>query len=69
MNKGRPPLMQKWTNGSNKAGKLTKQFDKKPHHFLDIFVQGGVQMVCEQSTNPWNAFMSKKAGEVNGKSY
>ena len=50
-----------------KAGELAERFNKKPRYFLDIFFQGGARMVRERSTNPWNAFMSKKAGEVNGK--
>jgi len=52
-----------------KAGELAERFNKKPRYFLDIFFQGGARMVHESSTNPWNAFMSKKAGEVNGKWY
>jgi hypothetical protein len=52
-----------------KAGELAERFNKKPHYFLDIFFQGGARMVHECSINPWNAFMSKKVGEVNDKSY
>lgn len=49
-----------------KANELGERFNKKPCYFLELFFQGGAHLVNARGTNAWNAFMSKKADEVNG---
>lgn len=49
-----------------KVDELSARFNKKPRYFHDMFFHGGAHLVRERKTNPWNAFMSKKADEVNG---
>jgi hypothetical protein len=49
-----------------KAEAMAKKYNKKPRYFLDIFFQGGAHLVHERGTTSWNAFLSKKADEVNG---
>jgi len=59
--------VDKWFSSTMaKAEELAERFGKKPCYFLDIFFHGGARLVHERSTNPWNAFVSKKADEVNG---
>jgi hypothetical protein len=49
-----------------KANDLAQHFDKKPCYFLDIFFQGGAQMVNHHSkVNAHNAFKSMKAQELH----
>ena len=49
-----------------KANDLAQRFNKKPRYFLDIFFQGGAQMVNHHSkVNAHNAFKSLKAQELN----
>jgi hypothetical protein len=49
-----------------KADDLAERFNKKPRYFLDIFFQGGAQMVNHHSkVNAFNVFKSTKAQELN----
>ena len=49
-----------------KADELAERFHKKPQYFMDFFFQGGAHMVTHQEKiNPYNAFMSLKAQEIN----
>jgi hypothetical protein len=48
-----------------KAEELAEKYHKKPRYFLDMFFHGGARLVHERSTNAWNAFLSKKAEELN----
>lgn len=58
--------VEQWVgNTTAKANELAERFNKKPRYFLDLFFNGGVKLVRSRATNPWNAFMSKKADEVN----
>ncbi|KAF8874789.1 hypothetical protein BD779DRAFT_1423976, partial [Infundibulicybe gibba] len=50
----------------SRADDLAQRFNKKPQHFLDLFFQGGAHMINHRSkTNPFNAFKSAKAKEIN----
>jgi hypothetical protein len=52
-----------------KVEELAEKYHKKPRYFLDLFFHGGARLVNERGTTAWNAFLSKKADEVNrGKS-
>ena|ERR1700683_5465338 len=58
--------VDKWFSSTMaKAEELAERFSKKPCYFLDLFFHGSACLVHENSTNPWNAFMSKKADEAN----
>jgi hypothetical protein len=48
-----------------KAEELAERFNKKPRYFLDLFFHGGAHLVRERGTTAWNAFVSKKADELN----
>jgi hypothetical protein len=48
------------------ADELAQRFEKKPRYFLDLFFHGGARMVYKRKkANPWSAFLSLKAKEVN----
>jgi hypothetical protein len=49
-----------------KANDLSKQFNKKPRYFLDIFFQGGTKMANHHhKINMYSAFKSLKAADLN----
>ncbi|KAF8240562.1 hypothetical protein L208DRAFT_1528165 [Tricholoma matsutake] len=53
-----------YTYTITKADEMGKWFDKKPHHFLDIFFQGSARIVNHHNNmNAYNAFKSLKATE------
>ncbi|KAJ6481140.1 hypothetical protein C8R45DRAFT_1100697 [Mycena sanguinolenta] len=52
----------------NKALELAERFQKKERYFLDIFYQAGARMVnAQEKTNPYNAFKSEKAAQLQGR--
>jgi hypothetical protein len=48
-----------------KIEELAEKYCKKPRYFQDLFFQGGARLVHQRPTSAWNAFVSKKADEVN----
>ncbi|KAJ6447919.1 hypothetical protein C8R45DRAFT_1115608 [Mycena sanguinolenta] len=52
----------------NKALELAERFQKKERYFLNIFYQAGARMVnVQEKTNPYNAFKSEKAAQLQGR--
>jgi hypothetical protein len=63
--------VQSWFSATiAQADELAEKFGKKPRYFLDLFFHGGAHMIQKRKkVNPWNAFTSMKAKEVNSGKY
>ncbi|KAJ7859083.1 hypothetical protein B0H14DRAFT_3446923 [Mycena olivaceomarginata] len=63
-----PKIAEVHTYLRNKALELAERFKKKERYFLDIFYQAGARMVnAQEVTNPYNAFKSEKAAQLQGR--
>ncbi|KAJ7690882.1 hypothetical protein B0H17DRAFT_1134149 [Mycena rosella] len=58
--------VSEWFSDTNaKAVELSREFNKKPRFFLDLFFQGGAHMVNHhEKINPYNAFKAEKAAQL-----